>query len=864
MPLRRRPQRDFDDEIRSHMELETDQLIAQGMSPSDARLAARRRFGNVGAVQERYHDASRFAWIEQLLDDARYATRMMRKAPLFTAILVLTLALGIGANTAVFSVVHGVLLSPLPYREPDRLVSLWETLPNADRIEISYPDFIDWKTRNRVFDDIAVYNPYGSRANTTGDVPRQTRVGTTTANLFRLLGVTPVIGRDLLPEEDRAGGSSVALLSSGYWLSEFAANPRVLGQTIVLDGEPHRIIGVLPALPGFPTIDVWLPIRADLDTAQFNRGNHPGLLGIGRLQRGVTLAQMRADISRISREIVAEYPKQASGIGAGGDYLAEHLVHNIRPALRVSTWAVLCVLLIVCVNVANLILARSTSRHREIALRRALGAAESRVMRLLLIENLLYALVGGALGVVLAYAGVRALVAAQPPGVPRLTSLQVDVAALAFAAIVSIVSGLLFGLFPARYAARADPNESLKESGRAASVSAAALRLRSVLMTIEVALALVLLVGAGLLTRSFAKLLRVDPGVDPTNIVTGWIGLPANRYPTEDRQRLALNEILQRVQAIPGVTSAALTSALPLGGNIQLKQTFEGHPRPKGQEPLVQLQLISPDYFRTMGMRLLAGRPFEASDGRAPHLVWIDEVIARKYFPGENPVGRWMVHGAFDSTEPKEIVAGVVNAVHDSELGEHATGIIYMSFEQMPQSSMALVVKSGLSVDRVTTAIRRELATFDKQLPLSDEHTLIAIIDRSIGQQRFTLFVLGDFAIVALLLAAVGVYGVISYFVAQRSQEIGIRIALGAQRVDIVRLVTRAVLVSAGAGILLGLFGAAAASRVMSQLLYEIKPLDAPTYIGAALALLLVALLAALVPATRATRVSPAIALKPD
>jgi len=864
MTLRRRPQDDFDAELRSHLELEADQLVAQGMRREDARLAARRRFGNVGAAQERYHDASRFAWLEQLRDDVRYAARMMRKAPLFTTILVLTLALGIGANTAVFSVVHGVLLSPLPYREPDRLVSLWETLPNAGPIEISYPDFVDWKARNHVFEDIALYNPLGSRANTTGAVPRQTSVGTSTANLFRLLGVTPLVGRDFLPEEDRAGGARVALLGAGYWRSEFASDPKALGQTISLDGEPYRIVGVLPSLPGFPVIDVWLPIRADLDTAQFNRGNHPGLLGLGRIKPGTSLPQVQADLSRISREIVAEHPKEASGIGAGGDYLAERLVQNIRPALRVSTWAVLCVLLIVCVNVANLILARSTSRQRELALRRALGAGESRVMRLLLIENLLYALVGGALGVALAYAGVRALVAAQPPGLPRLGSIQMDITALAFAALASIVSGIVFGLLPARYAARTDPNESLKESGRASSVSASALRLRSALMTAEVALALVLLVGAGLLTRSFAKLLNVNPGVDPTNVVTGWINLPANRYPDEDRQRLAMNDILHRVQAIPGVTSAAITSALPLGGNFQLKQTFEDHLRAKGQEPLVQFQLISPDYFRTMGMRVLAGRGVEESDGRAQHVVWIDEVIARKYFRGENPIGKWIVHGAFDSREPKEIVAGVVNAVHDSELGEHATGIVYMSFEQMPQSSMALVVKSGLPLDQVTTAVRRGLAAFDKQLPLSDERTLNAIIDRSIGQQKFTLLLLGNFAIVALVLAAVGVYGVISYFVAQRSQEIGIRIALGAQRADVVSLVTRAVLMSAGTGILVGLVVAATVSRVMSQLLYEIKPTDLLTYASAALALLLVAILAAVVPAARATRVSPAVALKPD
>lgn len=863
MAFWRRAQRDFEDEIRSHLELETDQLIAQGMRPKDARLAARKRFGNVGAAQERYHDAGGLVW--QAFADLRYAFRVLRKTPLFSAIVIVTLALGIGANTAAFSVVNGVLLAPLPYRAPDRLVELWETLANLDRIMISYPDFVDWKQRSQVFEDIALYGPYGGMANTSGDIPRQIGVGTATANLFHLLGVKPTIGRDFLPSEDRPGGTPVALLGDSYWRSEFAADTSVLGRVISLDGEPYRIIGVLPPLPSFKLLEVWIPLRPDLDTASFNRGNHPGLRGVGRLRPGVSIEQMRADLARISREIVAEHPKEASGIGAGGEYLGDLLVHNIKPALRVLSWAVFCVLLIACVNVANLILARATSRQREMALRRALGAGERRLMRLLLVENLLLAFIGGALGVVLAYVSVRAMVAAQPEGVPRVGDIHVNVTVLLFAAGASIVTGLLFGLFPARYAAAVDPSESLKNSGRSSSASTGALRLRAVLMTLEVAMTLVLLVGAGLLTRSFAKLVHVDPGVDPSGVTTGWIGLPAKRYPDAERQRLAMDDILHRVQSIPGITSAALTSALPLSGNIQLKQTFEGHPRPKGQEPLLQMQLITPDYFRTMGVRLLMGRGFGPSDGaKGQPVVWIDETIAKAYFPGENPVGKWIVHGGFDSTEPKQIIAGVVNTVHDSGLEDRANGIIYMPFDQSPQSWMALVVKTTLPVEQITPSIRREVATFDKQLPLSNEQTLSTVIARSIGQERFTLLVLGNFAILAVVLAAVGVYGVIAYFVAQRAQEIGIRIALGAQRGDVVRLVTRTVLVGAGTGILLGLGIAIVASRLMSNLLYGINPIDLPTYASGAFALLVVAAMAALLPTARATRVSPAIAMRAE
>ncbi|HKN67921.1 MAG TPA: ABC transporter permease [Gemmatimonadaceae bacterium] len=865
MAFWRRRQRDFEDEIQSHLELETDQLIAQGMRPDDARLAARKRFGNVGAAQERYHDAGAFLSLEQLTADVRYALRMLRKTPLFTAVVTITLALGIGANTAVFSVVNGVLLAPLPYKAPDRLVELWETLPNADKIMISYPDFLDWKARNRVFEDIALYGPYGGKANTSGDVPRQLSVGTATANFFHLLGVTPIIGRAFRPEEDQPGGAPVALLGASYWRSEFAGDSAVLGRVISLDGEPYRIVGVLPALPSLEKLDAWLPMRADLDTLTFNRGNHPGLRGVGRLRPGVGIEQMRADLARISRQIVAEHPKEASGVGAGGDYMADLLVHNIKPALRVLSWAVLCVLLIACVNVANLILARATGRQREMSLRRALGAGQGRLVRLLLVENLLLALIGGALGVGLAYAAVRGIATARPVGVPRIDNIRVNIAVLLFATVASVVTGLLFGLLPARWAAAADPNEALKDSGRSSSASGAALRLRSALMTLEMAMTLVLLIGAGLLTRSFAKLVHVDPGVEAAGVTTGWLGLPTARYPGSEQQRLAMDDILHRVQGLPGVTSAALTSALPLSGNIQFRETFEGHPRPKGQEPLVQVQLITPDYFRTMGMRLLMGRAFAPSDGAGGQpVVWIDESIAKTYFPGENPVGKWIVHGGIDSKAPKQIIAGVVNAVHDQGLEERATGIVYMPFDQNPESGMALVVRSTLPLEQVTPSIRREIAAFDKQLPLSNEQTLSSVIDRSVGQERFTLLVLGNFAVMAVVLAGVGVYGVIAYFVAQRSQEIGIRVALGAQRGDVVRLVTRAVLVGAGTGIALGLVVAMSASHLMARLLYGVEPTDLPTYLGGAFALLVVAALAALVPTARATRVSPAIAMKSD
>jgi len=863
--MMRRSQRDFENEVQSHIDLEADRLIEEGMNPRDARAAARKRFGNVTRAQERYFDTGRMVWLELLLQDVRYALRTLRKSPMFSAMAILTLALGIGANTAVFSVVSGVLLSRLPYREPERLVALWETLPNVDRIMIAYPDFKDWHARNRVFEDIALYKPYDGHANTSGDVPEQLDGGQATSNFFSLLGVQPLVGRGFMPSDEQPGAANVAILGAGYWRSHYAADRDVLGKTISLDGDPYKIIGVAPPLPGFKTLAVWTPMNIWRDSASYNRGNHPGLHGVGRIKAGVTIEQMRADMTRMSREIVAEHPTESGGIGAGGDFFGEVMVHGIRPALTVLSWAVLCVLLIACVNVANLILGRSTGRSKEIALRRALGASESRMLRLLLVENLALAIIGGSLGVGLAYVGVRFLVAMGPTAVPRLGNIHLNLGVLAFAATLSVATGLVFGLLPARRAANQDPQECLKESGRGLSTSGSASRLRGVLMAVEVAMALVLLVGAGLLTRSFTRLLHVDPGVNTAGVAVGWLGLPSKKYPDESSQRAAFNEILRRAQSVPGVTRAALTSALPLSGTMQNKITFEGHPSPKGQEPLIQVQMITPDYFRTMGIRLLMGRQFGPTDGQGgAREVWIDEALAKNYLPGENPIGKWLVHGGVDSKEPKQLIAGVVNQVHDSGLDSRATGIIYIPFDRSPQSWMSLVVKSALPLEETMPALRREIASFDKQLPLSNQQSLAEIVDRSVGQERFTLFVLGIFAVVALVLAAVGVYGVIGYLVAQRSHEFGIRMALGAQRASIVGLVTRRVLVISGAGVIVGLGTASIASGVMTKLLYDTPPMDVATYAGAALALLVVAMIAALVPTMRATRVSPATTMRSE
>jgi putative ABC transport system permease protein len=861
---RRRSQRDFEEEIRSHLELEADRLVAEGHSAIDAPLAAKRRFGNVGVAQERYRDSDRFAALIDLGNDVRYAARMLRKAPGFTAIAMLTLALGIGANTAVFSVVNGVLLKSLPYRDPSRIVRVWETLPSVEQIMVSYPDYQDWRTRARVFDDIALFSPFRSMTMSGTALPERLSVGYATANLFGMLGVAPLAGRDFLIDDDRPSAARVAVLSEGWWRRQFGGEQSVIGRSLVLDGETYSVVGVIGPTVGLQRpVDLWIPMGLFANAPHFGRANHPGLIGIGRLKPGITIAQMRDDLERVSAQIRAEHPSESAGVGASGQFLTEYLLGGLRPALRMLVWAVALVLLIACVNVANLLLGRSTARRREIAVRTAMGASGGRLVRLLLVEHLLLALGGGLLGMALAYAGVRALLALKPTGIPRLESIAVDWQVMGFAAVVSMATGLAFGLLPALQASRVDLNDALKDGGRGASAGGSALRVRGALMTVEVAMAMMLVVGAGLLFRSFVRLAHVDPGVNATGLMVGWVNLPPAKYRDAAQQRAAMNDVLRRVQALPGVQSAALGTAVPLGASIQYRMTFEGHPRPVGKEPLININLITSDFFKTLGIRLLAGRSIAASDGGGtPRVAVISESVAQTYFPGEDPVGKQIVHGSFESKDPPYTVVGVVSDIKEESLDWKTGGMIYLAFDQDPLNWIRLIVRSPLEPEQLTPALRGALAGFDRELPLSDPQTLEDAIAQSIGQERFVTLMIGVFAIVALLLAAIGVYGVIAYFVAQRTHEFGIRMALGARRADIVSLIGKRVLATTALGVAIGLAGAVAASDLMTKLLFEITALDATTYATGALTLLAAAALAAVVPTLRATKVNPACAMR--
>jgi predicted permease len=757
----------------------------------------------------------------------------------------------------VFSVINGVLLEPLPYREPARVVQIWESLPGTPQIMVSYPDYLDWRARSRVFEDIGLYGPFWLMSMTGGDLPVRVAVGRATGNLFSMLGVTPLVGRVFTPEDDRPSSPKTAVISQEAWRTRFAADPRVIGRRLTLDGEAYSIIGVIPLTVGLGRLDFWIPIGHEVGTSNYNRGNHPGLIGVGRLKPGITIGQMNADLERVASEIRAEHPQEASGVGAGGDFLMKQVTGHVESALHMLAGAVGLLLLIACVNVASLLLGRATSRRKEIALRRALGASGFRIVRLLLVENVMLAAAGGALGVSLAYGGLRALLALQPGGVPRLQQVHIDARVLAFAAIVSILTGLITGLLPARHTWRVNLTDALKDGVRA-SAGGSTTRVRGALMTAQIAMAMMLLVGAGLLVRSFERLRRVDPGVDPRGVVTASINLPATTYADDDRLRLANFEILRRVQSLPGVASAAITSALPLGGNIQQKLTFGDHHRPKGQEPLINVAFISPEYFRTVRMRLVAGRGIDATDvAGVPFVAVISETIAKRYFPNEDPIGKRLLHGAFDSNDPPWTVVGVVNDVPESSLDQKPQGTIYLSFHQTPMDFAKLVIRTALPVQQILPMIRREVAAFDATLPIGGGGTLEEWIGGSMSQERFTMFMLGVFAIVALLLAAVGVYGIIAYIVQQRSHEIGIRMALGAQRRDVVTLIGSRVLGVTTLGVVLGVAGAMAGSRLMTKLLFDIAAVDATTYVASAATLIIAAGIAALAPTLRPNRVDP-------
>ena len=805
--------------------------------------------------------------ITDLLHDLRYAARLQRKNPGFTIVAVIALALGIGANTAIFSVVNTVLLRPLPYKDPERLVMVWE-----DASRHGYPrdtpaagNYVDWRDQNQVFEGMAAIADTSFNLTGSGE-PERLEGRRVSVNLFPLLGVEPQIGRVFTAAEDQPGAQRVVLLSYGLWQRRFGGDPNIAGQSLTLNGESYVVVGVMPARFQFPSSDdqAWVPI-AFTQQEMANRGRHY-LEVLARLKPGVSLDQAQSEMSTIAARLQQQYPQFNAELGAVVQPLQEHLVGDIKPALLILLGAVGLVLLIACANVANLLLARAAVRQKEIAVRVALGARRWRLIRQFLTESVLLSTVGGLVGLAIAYGGLVLLRAFIPENISQAREISMDLKVLGFTFLVSVATGVIFGLAPAIQAARFNQIETLKEGGRDAATGGGGKRLRGLLVTAEVAISLVLLIGAGLLINSFLRLRNVDPGFRADNLLTMRIVLPKPRYEQFERRSAFYTDLVQRVQSLAGVRSAAITTNLPLyrqGNSISI--SVEGQPAPPpGQERIVVTRIISPGYFDTMSIPLLRGRNVTEQDTETtPNVVVISETMARRYWPGEDAVGKRIAAGRVTSPEDWIQVVGVVKDVRQFELNAEPKPQMYLSYRQAgffePRD---LVVKTDVDPSSLAATVRKAVWEIDKDQPVSNIQTMEEILADSIARQRFSMLLLAIFGGVALVLAGVGIYGVMSYSVAQRTHEIGIRMALGAQTGAVLKLAVGYGMKLVIAGIVIGLIAAFALTRVMATLLFGVTATDPTTFTLISVLLIAVAAVASYVPARRATRVNPIIALR--
>ena len=809
--------------------------------------------------------------MEALWQDLKYGARMLVKSPMFTLVAVVALALGIGANTAIFSVVNAVLIRSLPFKDPDRLVMVWENnrTRGRDQNVISPANYQDWREQNTVFDSMCAM--FDSRANLTGvDDPEELPTQVVETNFFDLLGVGAAFGRTFAPEEGQAGNDGVVVLSQGLWKRRFGGDPAIVGKTLKLSGREFTVVGIAPAgfqllisqgsLTGKPA-ELWMPLVFS-QTSRVRRGR--SMMAIARLMPGVTLAQARTEMDGIGARFEEQYPNFNTGWGVNLVPLQTQFVGAIRPALLVLLGAVAFVLLIACANVANLLLARAATRQREIAIRTALGARRGRIIRQLLTEATVLAALGGALGFWLAMWGVDLLLALTPRDLSGLKDVGIDYRVLGFTMVVSVLTGVLFGLAPALEASRPNLNESLKEGGRGAATDGRSHRWRRVFVVVEVALALVLLIGAGLMLRSFARLQSVDPGFDAKNLLTVRLLLPASKY-GQNPQRIAFfRQLAERLQSLPGVRSAGAISFLPFAsGGAATSISIEGRPAPPPGQALVgDVRVVDGGYFRTMGIPLLQGRTFSERElTEASHVVMINEALARDFFPGEDPIGKRITIAMQNENVPNEII-GIVRDVRHVGLDTPARAMTYWPYPELVYSGLTLVVRAESDPLALAEPIRREVLAMDKDQPIADVSTMDNLLSGSVSRARFSATLLGVFGGVALLLAAVGIFGVMSYGVAERTHEIGLRMALGAQASHVLTLVVRQGMLLTLIGIAIGLGTALALTRVMASLLYEVGTTDPLTFAAISVLLASVALLACYIPARRATKVDPMIALR--
>ncbi len=799
-----------------------------------------------------------------LLHDIRYAFRSLRRSPGFTATALLTLALGIGATTAIFTLVNGFLLRPLPYPKPDRLVFLSETSEQVPNMSISWPNYQDWVAQNRVFDGIGAFRGSGFILIGQGQAERLLGAECTGA-LFSILGVKPALGRTFQVREEQPGGERVVVLSHGLWNRRFGGDKGILGRALTLNGDVHTVIGVMPAGFQFPTpqIELWSSLGRRADQMA-ERGSHPGIYAVARLKPGRGLDQARSQMNTIAGRLAGEYPNTNRGNGVIVTSLHERAVRGIRPALMVLGVAVILVLLIACANVANLLLARATARYREFAVRAALGAGRWRLVRQLLTESLLLALLGGAAGLALARAGTRALIATLPIGTPRIHEVVVDGEVLFFALAVSVFSSVLFGLAPAWRVSRRDLHATLKEGGRGSGGSSGHRRFRGALVVAEVALSMVLLVGAALLLRSFGNMISTNPGLNVENVLTLQVALPP-RYKEPQRQWGLIESLVGKVKTLPGVQYTGAVLPLPMGGSgWQTSFSVEGAPEPDpGKVPSTDWARVTPEYFRAMRIPLRRGRVFTESDSiDAQRVAVIDETFARRYWPQENPIGKRIRFGSHNAPNPWMTIVGVVGHVKNYGVDQDSRVETYVPFAQMPGSQFSLVVRSHTDPAALTAAVRSELRSLDPDLPAYNVATMERIFSDLAAPRRLAALLLALFAALALLMAAVGIYGVISYSVSRRTGEIGVRMALGAGARNIFRLVLREGALLAGLGVAVGLVAAFALTRFLETFLFGVQTRDRATFVAVPVVLAAIALVASWVPARRATRVDPVVALR--
>jgi putative ABC transport system permease protein len=863
---------DIDREMRLHLEMQVDANIKAGMSPAEARENAMRSFGNLNRAVDAAYDVKGGGIFETLAQDIRYGARMLAKHKAFTSVAVITLALGIGANTAIFSVVNELLLRPLPYRDADRIVTVWEVSPGGrHQNSTSRANFRAWRQQTTSFNYMSVFSDQRLNLTGTGD-PEELSVQFTSPDFFKILGVDPILGRTFLPEDDKGGQSPVAVLSYGLWQRRFGGQANLVGQPITLNDTKFTVIGVMP--PSFQfhfkqhsgtgrPAELWTILPMPVGPGANERGRFLGT--VARLKDGVSVDQAGAELRTIHARLSDTEPQFNKNYSAEVLPLREQFFGNVRRPLWLMLGAVGFVLLIACANVANLLLSLATSREKEIALRAALGARRTRIIRQLLTESLLLALLGSVLGLGFAWLGIKALVAISPRDLVSLQTVGLNLTALAWTLGVSILTGIIFGLAPALHISRLNLNDSLKDGGKSESSQASgSRRLRNALVVSEIALAVVLLASAGLLIRSFLRLQHVDRGFNTDNILTMVVRLP-DRYREDPQVINFFSQTLERVRQLPTVRSAGMVNFLPLYGGMGSSTGFKilGQPEPPpGQGPSCDVRVVDGGYFGTMGIPLLRGRNFSDAEQREPkRVILINEALARQYFPNQDPLGQRLDVVMFDDPTPTEII-GIVGNVRYDTLIDEAPPAVYFSHSDLTYSFMTLVVRTDGDPTAIAPAIQREIRALDPNQPVSDVRTMNQVMSEWVARSRFNTLLLGLFAGLATLLAAVGIFGVMNYSVALRTRELGLRLAVGAQPRQVLLLVLRQGLLLTAVGVLLGLAAAIALTRLLSGLLFGVAAVDVTTFSSISLFLVIVSLLACYLPARRAMRIDPLSALR--